>query len=88
MQWINEGFATLYEHFLPHFTYPKERYDDLFLVDVMHPVLQVDANPNIRAMSHYVEDPVSIDLLFDWVAYNKGKLKSITFQFLNLIFFI
>ncbi|KAL7021704.1 hypothetical protein ACKWTF_011988 [Chironomus riparius] len=70
--WINEGFATLYEHFLPHFTYPKERYDDLFLVDVMHPVLQVDANPNIRAMSHYVEDPVSIDLLFDWVAYNKA----------------
>ncbi|XP_070503360.1 aminopeptidase N-like [Chironomus tepperi] len=70
--WINEGFATLYEHFLPHFTYPEERYDDLFLVDVMHPVLQVDANPNIRAMSHYVEDPVSIDLLFDWVAYNKA----------------
>ena len=64
---------------MPHFTYPEERYDDLFLVDVMHPVLQVDANPNIRALSHYVEDPVSIDLLFDWIAYNKGKSQKIIF---------
>jgi hypothetical protein len=74
---------------LPHFTYPEERYDDLFLVDVMHPVLQVDANPNIRAMSLYVEDPVSIDLLFDWIAYNKGKHGKLLFlnvKFNRLLF--
>lgn len=58
---------------MPHFTYPEERFHDLFLVDVVQRVFEVDANPNIRPMSYYVEDPVSIYNLFDWIAYSKGK---------------
>ena len=74
---LNEGFATLYEYYFVHLTYPEGRYDDSFLVDTLQRVLEVDANPNIRPMSLYVEDPVSIDFLFDWVAYSKCKSKKI-----------
>jgi hypothetical protein len=71
--WLNEGFATLYEYYMVHLTYPEDRYDDSYLVDMLQRALEIDANPNIRAMSIYVEDPWSIDMLFDWVAYPKGE---------------
>lgn len=54
-------------------TFPEERFDDIFLVDIMQRVFVIDADPDIRPMSYYVEDPVSIDYLFDWIAYEKGN---------------
>lgn len=59
--WINEGFAALYEFFIPHVTYPQDRYMDSFLVEYMHVALENDANPNVRAMTHYVEHPDRIE---------------------------
>lgn len=44
---------------------------DSFVVDVVQSVLDVDANPNIRPMTFYVESPERLDGLFDRVAYDK-----------------
>ncbi|KAJ6636155.1 Aminopeptidase N [Pseudolycoriella hygida] len=70
--WINEGFAALYEFFIPHVTYPDARYMDSFLIEYMHVALENDANPNVRAMTHYVEHPDRIEDLFDIVSYHKA----------------
>lgn len=34
---------------------------DSFLVEYMHVALENDANPNVRAMTHYVEHPDRIE---------------------------
>lgn len=44
---------------------------ELFVTDVVQSVLDSDANPNIRAMTTYVESPERIADLFDRVAYDK-----------------
>ncbi|CRL01384.1 CLUMA_CG014379, isoform A [Clunio marinus] len=79
--WLNEGFATLYENHLTHLAYPNERWIDTFLVETVQPVLEVDANPNIRPMTYYVENPIRIDFLFDSVAYSKSGSVLKMFQY-------
>lgn len=73
--WLNEGFATLYENYLTELVYPGERWIDTFLTGTVQPVLVTDANPAIRAMNYYVENPGRIDGLFDSVAYSKCKCR-------------
>lgn len=51
--------------------YPDDRFMDTFVIDTVQTVLDVDASPSIRPMTHYVEDPESITGLFDRVAYDK-----------------
>jgi aminopeptidase N len=70
--WLNEGFATLYENHIPSLVFPGERWIDTFLVDTVQPAMETDANPNIRAMTSYVESPERISGLFDSVAYSKA----------------
>lgn len=54
---MNEGFAALYEFFIPHIAYPADRYMDSFRIKYMHVAMKNDANPNVPAMTHYVENP-------------------------------
>lgn len=68
---LSEGFATLYEYYLASLVYPDDRLMELFVTDVVQSVLDSDANPNIRAMTTYVESPERIADLFDRVAYDK-----------------
>lgn len=70
--WLNEGFATLYENYLASLVYPEDRLMDTFVIDTVQSVLDVDANPNIRPMTYYVENPDRITGLFDRVAYDKS----------------
>lgn len=35
--------------------------------------METDADPDIRAMSYYVESPENIENLFDGVIYDKGE---------------
>jgi hypothetical protein len=79
--WINEGFATLYEFFMPQRVYPEERFMDMFQVEYFHIALEFDANPNIRAMSHYVENPDRIERF----AY---KLSNIYYYFTSFHFLV
>ncbi|XP_070508501.1 aminopeptidase N-like [Chironomus tepperi] len=69
--WLNEGFATLYEFYLVSLVYESDRLMDSFLLNVVHPVLEVDGSPQ-RPMTYYVEEPSDIDDLFDWIAYEKA----------------
>lgn len=59
-------------YYLTDLVYPEERYDDTFVTGIIQAVLEVDADPNIRAMTHYVENPIDIYSLFDWISYSKG----------------
>lgn len=56
--------------------YPDERWVDTFMVETFQPVMETDANPNIRPMSFYVESPQRISSLFDSIAYSKCKISS------------
>lgn len=71
---LNEGFATLYENYMASLAFPEDRLMDTFVVDSVQTVLEVDASPNIRPMTYYVENPERISRLFDRVAYDKCKL--------------
>lgn len=61
--------------------YPEQRWMDAFVVDSIQNALTLDANPNIRPMTHYAETPAELAGLFDVVAYDKGLI----FKVLNLI---
>jgi hypothetical protein len=56
-----------------HLLQPDGRWMDTFQVDTFQWVMETDANPNIRAMTYYVESPIGIDRLFDNIAYSKCK---------------
>ena len=60
-------------YYLTDLVYPEERYDDTFVTGIIQAVFEIDADPNIRAMNHYVESPSEILNLFDWISYSKGK---------------
>ena len=74
--WLNEGFATLYGHFLADLVHPEERLMDSFVIDAMQSTFRVDVK-EIRSMTHYVESPEEIGNLFDQIAYSKCKFKFI-----------
>jgi aminopeptidase N len=71
--WLNEGFATLFEYISVDLVYPEYRVNDFMLTATCQPVFDRDAYETTRPMSYYVEDPVSVQNLFDFVAYSKCK---------------
>lgn len=54
---------------------------DLYVVETVQGVFDVDASPDIRPMTHYVEDPESITKLFDNIAYDKCKYDRILMDY-------
>lgn len=78
--WLNEGFANYYASFLASRVYPDDRWLDTYFISTVHPVLETDANPNIRPMTYYVESPQRIDNLFDSIAYSKGKIEVVSME--------
>lgn len=69
--WLNEGFATLYEYYLPDRTHPHLLIKDRFTVVALQEALRADASSTVRSMTHYVETVPEIDRLFDRIAYSK-----------------
>lgn len=57
---------------------------DYFVVDNNQFVFRIDSNEFAQPMTHYVEHPIEIDFHFNSIAYNKGLLVDITFQFFAL----
>lgn len=72
--WLSEGFATLFQKYLPSRVFPNDRWLDTLLTDIIRPAMVMDADPKIRAMSKYAESPKEIESLFDGVAYYKCEL--------------
>lgn len=69
--WLNEGFATLYEHEAVDLAYPEMGFSDLWSTWVVQTVFAVDSADTTRPMTHYAESPREISNLFDRVAYPK-----------------
>lgn len=68
---MNEGFAALFERYVPGLVYPEERHMDLFVIYALQGVFELDSNPNVRAMTHAVETPAEILGIFDGIGYSK-----------------
>ncbi|KAG5668985.1 hypothetical protein PVAND_016888 [Polypedilum vanderplanki] len=72
--WLNEGFATLYECYIPHLLWPNDGYDEDCRIANLAIALRNDL-PTSRfsvPMSYYVETPVAIDGRFSFVSYEKS----------------
>lgn len=76
---MNEGFARFVEHIGVNLVYPDWQMIDYFLVRTMQNVFQTDAAVNSRPMSLYIEHPNAIEQQFSNIAYDKGKLRELTF---------
>lgn len=68
---VKEAFGQLYAIYLNSLLYPEDRWMDGFVVDSIQNALTLDANPNIRSMTHHAETPAELAGLFDVVAYDK-----------------
>lgn len=71
--WLNEGFATLFEYYGAQASFPDRGYWDLFISEVLHYVMDRDDTLTVRPMTYYVEAPLEINRLFDFIAYDKCK---------------
>lgn len=63
---------------MPNLIYTEDRLMDTFLIDTVQNVLEIDANPSIRPLTHYIESPDDIRAIFDRISYDKGD-KDISF---------
>lgn len=75
--WLNEGFATLFEYMAQDMVAPLESFGDRIVVEKLQASMIQDASENTRAMSTDAETPLGISSLFDGIAYDKGKIKSV-----------
>lgn len=71
--WLKEGFATYFEYMATAAVYPELRDDDYFVIKAQHNAFATDALETSRPMTYYVEDPLSVSGIFDFVIYSKGK---------------
>lgn len=70
--WLNEGFATLFEYIAQDMVEPLEHFSDRMVIEKVQPSMIRDAMENTRAMTADAETPLGISSLFDGIAYDKG----------------
>ena len=78
--WINEGFASLFQYYIPSLIYPENQHmkrmrtflDEAFKVDVV----DYDADP----LNFYVESPRTISIKFDKKYNTKGSALMLMFM--------
>lgn len=79
--WLNEGFATLYEYYIPHLLYPDDGWMEEFRVNEINYSFRYDVLSGNRVpMHHYVESPIDIDRRFDSISYTKSGVVLHMFQ--------
>lgn len=70
--WLNEGFATLFEAFIPSLIYPKDGYMEAFEEDHLVKAFEADSDPDVHPLNFYVQTPTDIRNKFAEIAYRKG----------------
>jgi aminopeptidase N len=76
---LNEGFATLFEYYVPHLMYPLDGFFDSMLLNSVRYSLQRDY-PDTVPMAYYVESPSAIDGKFNFISYDKAGSVFLMFQ--------
>nr|QEI22876.1 putative peptidase [Oryctes rhinoceros] len=70
--WLNEGFATYFEHYATEQVEPGMQMMDQFVTLCNQYAMESDSLPSVRAMVHHAETPREISSLFDRIAYEKS----------------
>ncbi|GJQ73763.1 hypothetical protein Trydic_g18704 [Trypoxylus dichotomus] len=70
--WLNEGFATYFEHYATDVVEPETRMMDQFVTLSHQYAMETDGTASVRAMVTHAETPNEIDRLFDRIAYEKS----------------
>ncbi|XP_017058620.1 aminopeptidase N [Drosophila ficusphila] len=70
--WLKEGFATLFENLAVDLAYPEWDIFQTFHAGSYQSALVNDAYASARPMSHFVQKPSEIALLYDSVSYAKA----------------
>lgn len=79
--WLNEGFATLFEYYIPSLIYPDVKFMKRFKTSVRDAafVADVEAKKTV-ALNHYVQTPQGIHDKFNSISYNKAASVLYMFQ--------
>lgn len=78
---LNEGFATLFEYQLTGLLYPQWRLRDFFNTRKLQNALRSDSQLNTRPMTKQVITNGEIFSAFNYVSYDKGKIKTVKFEY-------
>lgn len=70
--WLNEGFASYMEYVGANMINPGWKVMDQFLCNEVQPVLILDSLASSHEISVHVQDPDSINEIFDRISYGKG----------------
>lgn len=76
--WLNEGFATLYENHGVDWLFPEWRRLDTAQFSQYQSVMVHDSTERTRPMSRYVESPADVSGNFDSIGYAKCKFTLFT----------
>ncbi|KAG6458913.1 hypothetical protein O3G_MSEX011120 [Manduca sexta] len=70
--WINEGFASYFEHFAMDGVDKSLELADQFNIQYMQSALSSDASAGTRALQHTVNSPTQVTGHFTGISYSKG----------------
>lgn len=70
--WLNEGFATYFEHYAASLVEPTWRLMDQMLIKSVQYAMESDSSTSTRPMSSDAGSPSEISSLFDAVIYDKA----------------
>ncbi|XP_039289977.1 puromycin-sensitive aminopeptidase-like protein isoform X2 [Nilaparvata lugens] len=85
--WLNEGFATYFEYYVPSVMRPEWRMLDQFVVRELQPALAADEGSS-HPINANVSSPSEIDAIFDVISYNKaGSVLRMIKHFLGELYY-
>ncbi|XP_065336916.1 aminopeptidase Ey-like [Cloeon dipterum] len=70
--WLNEGFATYFEYFATNKIETDWKMDEQFIYEQLQSALIFDAQESTHPIVADVDEPSTIDSIFDDISYNKG----------------
>jgi aminopeptidase N len=71
--WLIEGFATLYQFYVPSLMYPEDEFFEIVRLDVQTIAFLNDVRGrNARPLNFYVESPENIKAKFDPISHDKA----------------
>lgn len=69
--WLNEGFANLFQYYIPSLIYPEEDYMERMQTYSVEPAFSLDFG-DTKTMNSYVESPNEVSSKFGVISYQKS----------------